>query len=162
MGTASQGNQQAERVRTTDGHSLQANVQLFIPSTTATEKGIVRSYSSNELYVETQSQIAPGTTVHVTEDDLDSQPIFPSISGYLMASVSRVQNMQEGVQTAYGMEMKVHMSACDACSNILPADKIHTFPGPIYLCPDCLEVEEGLPDGRLKTNLEQFLMGNVL
>lgn len=162
MGTASQGNHQTQHVQTTGRPSLQANVQLFIPSTATTEKGIVRSYSSNEVYVESESQIAPGTTVHVTGEDLDSQPIFPSISGYFMASVSRVQHMQEGVQTAYGMEMKVHMSACDACSNVLPADKLHTFPGPISLCPDCLDVEEGLPDGRLKRKLEQFLMGNVI
>lgn len=162
MGTATQGNQQTKHVRTTGRHSLQASVQLFIPSTATTEKGTVRSYSSNELYVEAQSQIAPGTTVHVTEEEFDSQRIFPSVSGYFMASVSKVQPMEEGIQTGYGMEMKLHMSACDVCSNILPADKLQTFPGPISLCPDCLDVEEGLPDGRLKRNLEQFLMGNVI
>jgi len=162
MGTAIQGNQQTKHFRATGEHSLHASVQLFIPSTATTEKGIVRSYSMNELYVESQSEIAPGTTVHVTGEDPDSQPIFPSILGYFMASVSRVQPMQEGVQKAYGMEMKVRMSACDACSYILPADKLQTFPGPISLCPDCLDVEKGLPDGKLKTTLEQFLMGNVL
>lgn len=162
MDTATQGNHQPKDVRTTGRHSLQANVQLFIPTTATTEQGIVRSYSSNDLYVETQSQIAPGTKVHITEEDMDSERIFPSISGYFMASVSRVQHMQGGVQTAYGVEMKVHMSACDVCSNILPADKLQAFSGSISLCPDCLDAQEGLPDGRLKTNLEQFLMGNVI
>lgn len=51
---------------------------------------------------------------------------------------------------------------CSLCGENIPYGKIHSIDEFVYLCPHCFKHFESLPDGTIKKNIKDFLIGNVL
>ena len=142
-------------------HTSQVPVHIYTPLNSKTANGKLCNYSSRGLYVESESRIEPGTIVRITENDVLAKFLFPSPAGYITAAVRWSQEIQQE-ETGYGMGLKLCMTECDSCGSMIPVDQINTFPGPLNLCPGCADIAQGMPEGRLKSCLTRFLMGNVI
>lgn len=142
-------------------HSTQATVHMYNPLNSKIANGKLCNYSSCGIYVESESRIEPGTIVRITEDDALANFLLPSPAGYITAAVRWSQELQEQ-EAGYGMGLKLCMTECDSCGSMVPVDQITTFPGPLNLCPRCADIAQGMPEGKLKSSLTRFLMGNVI
>lgn len=51
---------------------------------------------------------------------------------------------------------------CGLCEENIPYGKIYLADDFVYLCPHCFEHFKTLPDGAIKKNIKDFLIGNVI
>ena len=143
-------------------HVSQRNISIYDPSKSKNSQGTLYNYSPCGLYVESDSLIEPGTTVQLTENDAPANPLFPCPAGYVTALVRWSQKLPDQKEGSYGMGLKLCMTECDVCGNIIPADQICHSPGPLNVCPTCLGLIQGQSGGKIKTSLTRFFMGNVI
>jgi len=138
-----------------------STITIYNPLKSKLVNGKLCTYSSYGFYVESKSRIEPGTIVCITHDEQLADFLSWSPAGYITAAVRWSQELHKE-EAGYGMGFKLCMPECDSCKSMIPVDQINTFPGPLNLCPRCADIAQGMPEGKLKSCLTQFFMGNVI
>ena len=65
-------------------------------------------------------------------------------------------------KTIQEMSLQPVACTCDYCETIVKWSAIVKTDHPLFLCPDCYNYLERMPDGLLKQSVERFLVGNVI
>ncbi|MCF8107025.1 MAG: PilZ domain-containing protein [Desulfohalobiaceae bacterium] len=123
----------------------------------------IHNYSPGGLYIELSDQLPPGSRVRLEWQE--SPPPMFSFKPFssLPALVRWSKKLDEGSHDPFGAGLQLLLSACDKCGLRVPDDQIARLPGPFQLCQGCRQTMQNvLDDGRLRSVLGRFYLGNVL
>jgi len=62
----------------------------------------------------------------------------------------------------YGVGVRFMVNTCDRCGAKVSHKEIHKTDNLVFLCSKCLEDLNSLPGGKIRSSVENYLMGNVL
>jgi hypothetical protein len=65
-------------------------------------------------------------------------------------------------QTVYGGNVHGLSCSCDLCGEKVPSEEILENEDLVCLCIHCFNYLKGLPEGKMKESIKEFLIGNVI
>lgn len=120
--------------------------------------------SEGGMYFESEVEIQPGSDIYITLEDPS-----PAIQGLAEYDGYRAEVMwcrklydKETERSYYGVGVRFMVNTCGQCGETVPYKDIHKTLDFLFLCTDCMNQLQGLSDGKIKSALENYLIGNVL
>ncbi len=72
------------------------------------------------------------------------------------------RKISDGNSPCYGVGVRFMVDRCDRCGERVPHAEMHKTDDLLFLCSTCLGDLDSLPDGKIKRDVENYLMGNVV
>ncbi len=114
------------------------------------------------LYFESDVNIAPGSDIYIKMENYS--PEIHGLDAYdgYRAEVLWCRKLYKEDKSVYGVGARFMVNTCGQCGQTVSYDQIHKTESLLFLCTDCLDQIESIPQGQLKECLEDYLLGNVL
>lgn len=117
---------------------------------------IMYNNSTGGLYFESGHGLRPGAGIFVKVPEAYLTDDFAESRAEIMWARKTVAG------AFFGMGARYIFNECNLCSNLIPPREMHVTEQYVCLCESCYQMLGGLPEGNVKSGIENYILGNVL
>lgn len=118
----------------------------------------MQNSSVGGMYFESDIALQPGTGVNIQLLDQSPDPYWPEACNNYLAEVRWCRKIPGRDTPLYGIGARFIMDTCIYCGRKIE----HKGVAEADICPCCLSRICSVTDGRIKSCIENYLMGNVI